>query len=404
VDKTERKKALCLEHFKSYLLSGHDLDHYPIELNFFLQRPSSRSLVGIVRFSDGTRKQVPCCTLDPRFAKRGFLHEVHERYIQFTLADLKRWRKWSKSYAESINALISTFGNERDVRTITVGEAEHFLREGRPDKKKSDLSPYTFHKHFRQLRAIFRRLVAHCIISNNVWNDVARPVLGEVVHPILQPTEIKALGKALPDTKAGIRLRLIIILSCNLGIRINELLHLQCSGPYSAIDDTVTHVSIRNTDEFNTKNHRIRTIPANRIVADAIKAQIQIKTKATSESVRNSKFLFPNPQGMPLAYSTIKKHSERCCVNAGLNFHKFGFHSFRRYFGRQRYNAGMTIQDIKVLYGHKYESTTRTYLGLVRKVTKNGEEIMMQLCDDCGQTNPISVMTETSALQYHAIN
>jgi integrase/recombinase XerD len=150
-----------------------------------------------------------------------------------------------------------------------------------------------------------------------------------------------------------LRDRLLVLLTCKLGLRAQEaaLLHAEDILDLRGDLKKVFFVSKRSA-----KCGKTRELPMHPLVREALQAYLD-----HYKSVRIGP-LFTNQFGQPLTASAVHKHLARIYEAIGLQ--GCSSHSGRRTFGTNVIKRNTNIVVLKKLLGHSDIRTTETYVGV----------------------------------------
>jgi len=158
--------------------------------------------------------------------------------------------------------------------------------------------------------------------------------------------EPETLPKAIPvediqlllDAIASVRDRALILLLLRTGMRIGELLETQ-------INDIV--LSDRKIlINLGSKNYQGRAVYFSEDAEHALKHWLRIRDST-------KRYLFYGPTLERLSYSTAWGVMRKTLERAGLVHKKYSLHSLRHTFATDMVNAGMRIEVLQQLLGHK---------------------------------------------------
>jgi len=141
----------------------------------------------------------------------------------------------------------------------------------------------------------------------------------------------------------------VILLLLRTGMRIGELLELQ-----------VTDV---NLDEqkimiyVGEKNYQGRVVYFSDDAKEALLSWLRVR-------IPDRKYLFYGPSGAPLTYVAAWTRISNCLKRAGLSHKRYSPHCFRHTFATETLNAGMRLDVVQQLLGHKNIEVTLRYARL----------------------------------------
>ena len=219
---------------------------------------------------------------------------------------------------------------------------------------KEGVSPYTVNKNLRALQSAFSKAVKRGYLKENPINKDNRKDLF-VAEPEKNPTvlaenEFDAILEKCPDDTW----RAMCKIAYNSGLRRNEILFLA----WDDVDYANKTVTICNSEDHSTKSKKVRMVPMNREIVEALKPM-------RSQQFKNT-FIFRQ-------YITDKCFSSRFArivIRAGYTVtvdgrvkNKYSFHDLRRTFGTNLANRGVSPKVLQKLMGHaKLETTMKYYV------------------------------------------
>ena len=183
---------------------------------------------------------------------------------------------------------------------------------------------------------------------------IQRPRIAEGEVKCFTVKEQKAIEKAVLDSRK--RKMLGVIIALYTGLRIGELLSLECS----AVDMQKRTITVKTTcyeskDENgkyakitdSTKSHRIRVIPFPKQLLPIFK-----ELKALSKSG----YLIENAKGEQMSVRSYQKSFELLVEQLGVS--KLSFHALRHTFATRALESGMDIKTLSEVLGHKSATVT----------------------------------------------
>ncbi len=159
---------------------------------------------------------------------------------------------------------------------------------------------------------------------------------GEEVHALLNVFNTRYIS--------SYRLRTIILLTVNSGLRVSEIVSLKVSD----IDYIKRELFIQNS-----KRGAFRKIPVDMETLQELKTFID-ETNATE-------YVFTNNTGKQLNRSSLDRSIKTYGKKANIQPTKLHFHALRHTYATTLLNSGMALIDIQTLLGHKSIMTTTIY-------------------------------------------
>ncbi|MBT8359312.1 MAG: tyrosine-type recombinase/integrase [Deltaproteobacteria bacterium] len=222
---------------------------------------------------------------------------------------------------------------------------------------RNDISAFVEYEQDRGLKAtsiISHLIVVYAFIMYLVRQEVIAP---EIMKPKVRIQEPDALPKAIPkediecilDAIASVRDRALILLLLRTGMRIGELLAVK-------LEDIVLHDQ-KILIYLGSKNYEGRVVYYSSDAEQALKHWLRIRDKTKSS-------LFYGRSGNQLSYSAAWGAMRKTLERAGLSDKGYSLHSLRHTFATEMLNAGMRIEVLQQLLGHKDIELTLRYARL----------------------------------------
>lgn len=226
----------------------------------------------------------------------------------------------------------------------------------------------------RELHFLLRRFFKYAEL-----NGICRDITHSLTPPKSQKSAPQDNGltvdvwedldlKKLLTALEGHRLRLLVLLAVNTGLRIGELLALT----YEDIKDELVYVSRQlseapqadgSAETFYIDTPKtatsIRAVPLSKVIIEEIEFHEAWQRREMMEKGYRTEYLFTTSKGTWYRRRNIKKSLDRLYDRTGLPRHKF--HSFRHTFGTNLSRAGIPIEETAQLMGHADISTTAKY-------------------------------------------
>jgi site-specific recombinase XerD len=259
----------------------------------------------------------------------------YKTYVKNTYSE----KYLTKAVTPSFNRL-QAFLPDTPLEYITSKNIDQFISSV---YAKSKFAASLYH---RTLKAAFNKAVIWNYIQENPFIKIKSPKVTKSFPLYLSEAELILI---LTKTKEQI-LKDIFTTAYYTGMRLNELLSMKCNW----IDFTQEIITIKNTDDFNTKNKRERVIPIHPKVKKIIQRYFQIAV-----NTKNS-FVFFRKSGIKLNGELISKQFKKAVRSSGLN-ENIHFHSLRHSFASALVQRNVSLYAVKELLGHENIKTTQIY-------------------------------------------
>jgi len=252
------------------------------------------------------------------------------------------------------------------------------------------LRPVSIIGYLRALYAFITYLVKEEVIPQEIMRRKIRIQEPETLPKAIPIEDIQLLLDAI----ASVRDRALILLLLRTGMRIGELLETQ-------INDIV--LSDRKILIYlGSKNYQGRAVYFSEDAEHALKHWLRMR-----DSTR--RYLFYGPTLERLSYSTAWGVMRKTLERAGLVHKKYSLHSLRHTFATDMINAGMRIEVLQQLLGHKSIELTMRYAKLSSKTREQDYFRAMQIIEhggNCDEPYRVSnalqkVFEEKKLLQPH---
>jgi site-specific recombinase XerD len=225
------------------------------------------------------------------------------------------------------------------VETDDIKEFKEHLKENR------DYTAKTVSRKLNSVKSFFRFLVEEGIVDKDYSRPVKHPKIENDLPRVLKPMEYRALRDVCRHDK---RTLAIIELMLQAGLRISEVANLRKD---DIGEETIT---IRAYE-----SHEKREIPLNRAAKEAIEDYMEERYPTKKD------FLFVTKTGRQLLVRNIRSIINRYFEKAGLDDVKVN--DLRNTFIVEQLSAGVPLDVVAKIVGHKRISTTERYLKLVEE-------------------------------------
>ncbi len=231
----------------------------------------------------------------------------------------------------SIKNLSETFG-DKFLTEITVKDIEKY-KSRRIEKAK----PGTVNRELACLKTILNKAILWNHAKNNPVRQVKLFREDNQIVRFLSPEESKRLIAHCPA-----HLKPIVITALHTGMRRSEIYRLK----WADVDGERKSIAVRES-----KNHEPRHIPMSATLIDTL--------QSITPQLRNP-YVFRNREGHP--YVDLKKSWHKTLKEAGII--NFRFHDLRHSFASNIVMAGVDLNTVRELLGHKSIQMTLRYAHL----------------------------------------
>lgn len=199
------------------------------------------------------------------------------------------------------------------------------------------------------VQSFLRHLVEEGIVSPDVFGKRIRLQLPERLPRAMDPDDLQKLLSVIE----GSRDRAMILVLLRTGMRIGELLDTKV---------TDVHIKERRIEIYEAQKNRL-----GRVVYLSEDAIIALKTWFGERNVWEDYLFYSQGSTDTMSYSTARSRFEKYIVKAGLTHKGYTLHTLRHTFATELLNAGMRLECLQVLLGHRNIEETRRYARLTDK-------------------------------------
>jgi len=263
-------------------------------------------------------------------------HAFAKEYLQWAKVNKK-----SSTYSRDIYIMRRLDGEfeKKNIQDITTWQIEKYKA-----KRGENLKPASVNRELALLKHFFSKAVDWKKIKENPARGVKR-LKGETKRVrYLVSDEIQILLSNCDGLLRGL-LKPLVTVACHTGARKGELQNLK----WPEVNFELGFISL-----LDTKNGERREIPMN----ETVKATLKVMK-------RMSEFVFPNRNGKRIDDAQIQITFTEAVKRSGIE--DFHFHDLRHTFASTLAMAGVELNDIRELLGHKNMSMTLRYAHLSPK-------------------------------------
>lgn len=279
--------------------------------------------------------------------------EVAQEYLNHARANKRSWKRDE----QLLNNLKMFFGNNKQSSSFTVKEIEDYKAarlagDVRTERRAPNVA--TVNREVACLKHVFNKAIEWGYVRENPVRKVKLFKENNTRVRFLEPQERERLLPCCIE-----ELRPVVIVALNTGLRLGELLALTWAD--IDLDRRLLHVR-------NSKTGEGRHVPLN---GEAIQALTDIIRHIDSPRV------FFNRDGRP--YKSVRKAFEHACQRAGVK--DFHFHDLRHTFASYMVMAGVDLNTVRELMGHKTVTMTMRYAHLAPQHKQAAVDRLEAFCD-----------------------
>ncbi len=320
----------------------------------FLTKDSKSPYYQLVYFINGKRTKISTRTKDKLAAERFLVNfnqgkpkiKVEEK-SSITLnefaAKYKEYvkRLYSQKYYEG--AVVPSFKklqcflHDKDLNLISSREVDDFISTIYSSAK------FAASLYYRTLKAAFNKAVVWEYIQSNPFEKIKSPKVAKSYPLFLSEAELILI---INSTDKQL-FKDIFITAFYTGMRLNEILSMT----WQWIDLQTDVITVRNSQNFQTKNKKERIIPLHTRVKEVFVKRYCPDLK---------ELVFHRAPGVKLNPGFVSKSFKKAIRKTNLN-PEYHFHTLRHSFASNLVQRGVSLYTLKVLLGHGSVKTTEIY-------------------------------------------
>ncbi len=274
-----------------------------------------------------------------------------EKFIEH-LKVLDRSSNTIVAYRGDLDQFEEYLAAEEEIGTVDQIDSSH-IRGFKDHLSNKDYTAKTISRKLNSVKSFFRFLVEEGVIDRDVSRQVKHPKIENDLPEVLKPMEYRALRDICRHDE---RTLAIVELMLQAGLRISEVANLRLD---DIGEDTI---KVRAYE-----SHEKREIPLNRAAKEAIDSYLGERGEAKKD------YLFITKTGRQLLVRNIRSIINRYLEKAGLE--EFKVNDLRNTFIVEQLSAGVPLDVVADVVGHKRISTTERYLKLVNKESEEEVEL-----------------------------
>jgi integrase/recombinase XerD len=199
------------------------------------------------------------------------------------------------------------------------------------------------------VQAFLRYLVEEEIVSPDIFGRRIRLQLPERLPRAMDPDDLRKLLSVIE----GARDRAMIMVLLRTGMRIGELLNTKVAD---------VHIKERRIEIYEGEKNRL-----GRVVYLSDDAAVALRKWLKERNTWEDYLIYSRGRTDTMSYSTARVIFQRYIVKAGLSDKGYSLHTLRHTFATEFLNAGMRLECLQVLLGHRSIEETRRYARLTDK-------------------------------------
>jgi integrase/recombinase XerD len=249
-----------------------------------------------------------------------------------------------------LGAIVLFLGMIRDsgktrLEEITRRDVEAFIEHEQDRGNKIT----TIRTKLVSVQAFLRYLVEEEIVSPDIFGRRIRLQLPERLPRAMDPDDLRKLLSVIE----GARDRAMIMVLLRTGMRIGELLNTKVAD---------VHIKERRIEIYEGEKNRL-----GRVVYLSDDAVVALRKWLKERNTWEDYLIYSRGRTDTMSYSTARVIFQRYIVKAGLSDKGYSLHTLRHTFATEFLNAGMRLECLQVLLGHRSIEETRRYARLTDK-------------------------------------
>lgn len=260
----------------------------------------------------------------------------------------------SKAVTPSFNRL-QAFLPDTLLEYITSKNIDQFISSV---YAKSKFAASLYH---RTLKAAFNKAVIWNYIQKNPFNKIKSPKVVKSFPVYISEAELILILNKTDDQL----LKDIFTTAFYTGMRLNEILNMK----WDWIELKQRIITVKNSEDFKTKNKRERIIPIHNKVHSILINYLPLNKKSINE------LIFYSKKGIKLNGDFISKQFKKAVRSVELN-ENIHFHSLRHSFASALVQRNVSLYAVKELLGHENIKTTQVYSHLQNQNLMRAVELL----------------------------
>ncbi|MBW2637621.1 MAG: tyrosine-type recombinase/integrase [Deltaproteobacteria bacterium] len=233
---------------------------------------------------------------------------------------------------------------KKSLADITKGDVEAFIEH----EQDRGIKITTIRTRLMGVHAFLRYLVEEGIVSPDVFGRRIRLKMPDTLPRAMDPDDVWRLLSVIDNTRD----RAMILVLLRTGMRIGELLNTKM------VD---VHLRERRIELYEGEKNRMGRVVY--LSDDAVRAlRLWLKERDPWKAY----LIYGRSRGR-ICYSTARSRVVKYLVKAGLSHKGYTVHTLRHTFATELLNAGMRLECLQVLLGHRCIEETRRYARLTDK-------------------------------------
>ena len=268
----------------------------------------------------------------------------------------------------------------RELSGVTRSDVEAFIER----EQDRGIKVTTIRTRLVGVCAFLRYLAEEKVVSPEIFLRRIRLQLPERLPRAMDPEDLAKLLSVMDDPEG----RAMFLVLLRTGMRIGELLQTRVAD---------VNLRERRIEIYEGEKNRL-----GRVVYLSDDALGALGIWMRERNVLKEYLFYGRAQDGRMSYSTARMRFARYLVKAGLEERGYTVHTLRHTFATELLNAGMRLECLQVLLGHRCIEETRRYARLTDKTREEEYFRAMSVIergrDDDGGDHPLEALSQEAQL------
>ena len=286
------------------------------------------------------------------------IQRAHKEFVQ-DLCDQKRSVYTILAYQKDIDQLIDHL-LKAGVTKASEAKVDHLVKYIDKLYVVDGLTPKTVSRKINSIKTFFKYLAKKGALEENIAYQIKHPKLEKKAPRILSRVEYNALREtARKDSKYLTMVEVLL----QTGVGISELAGIE-----------KTHLDLSDKPTLfvpKRESQKERIIPLSKKTTDILQKLLE------EHKHKESKYVFSSKSGKALLIRNIRGAMERLFEKTGLE--NVTVNDLRHTFTAHQIKAGVSLQTLSRVAGHKTLATTQKYLKYVELDKAGNKELLEDL-------------------------
>lgn len=248
---------------------------------------------------------------------------------------------------------------DRGVTAVEEVTPEHLVDFVKEVAQVSKLTQKSVSRKINSIKSFYKFMLANGLAQENASSALKHPRLESKEPKIMTKTEFMALREV---ARRDVKLYTMVEVLLQTGVRISELSGLETA-----------HLDLGESATLfvpKRESQKERVVPLNKRAREALQKYLEVRQE-------NSPFLFATRSGRAMLIRNIRASMERLFKRAGLK--DVTVNDLRHTFTAHQLSAGVSVNTVRQVAGHKTPSTTQKYLKYLKMDKGGSKETLEEL-------------------------